>query len=162
MEKTSDRLQKILRQVVELRSREWTRLGISTTIDLQPTPTFLHRKDSFNLLSYTWLINAEEAAVRNPGEASNIAAHFHDELQRKVRMRLRTTAPHCPRASDRCLNLSKRPRLPVTGAGSAHTVRNIVERIEARWFDTTRGSGTIFIVELSRENWITATSSRGF
>ena|SRR5947209_5486744 len=146
-------VQKILSQVVEWRSREWTRLGITTTIDLQPTPPVLAQEGQLQLAFLHLLINAEEAAVRNPVQPRISLHTAHDDLQRKVRIEIQDNGPGIPRADrDQVFKPFYTTKAAGTGAGlGLTTARNIVERHRGRvWFETTRGTGTTFIVELNR------------
>jgi len=144
-------VRKILSQVVELRSREWTRLGINTTIDLQPTPPVLAQQGQLQLAFLHLLINAEEAAVRNSGEPRISLHTAHDDLHRKIRVEIEDNGPGIPRADrDQVFKPFYTTKAAGTAAGlGLTTVRTIVERHRGRvWFETTRGTGTTFIVEL--------------
>jgi signal transduction histidine kinase len=144
-------LQEVLRQVVELRSRERTRLGISTTVDLRPTPLIRAQGGQLQLALLHLLINAEEAAVQNPVQARISVRAIHDNAQHLVRIEIEDNGPGISRtARDLVFKpfFTTKPAGTATGFGLT-AVRNIVERHQGRvWFKTEKQKGTTFIVEL--------------
>jgi signal transduction histidine kinase len=144
-------LQKVLGQVVELRNRERTRLGISTAIDFQPMPPIHGQEGQLQLAFLHLLINAEEAAAQNSVQARISVRAAYDKVQHHVRIEIEDNGPGIAIAVREQVFkpfFSTKPAGTATGLGLA-TVRNIVERHRGRvWFETTRGIGTTFIVEL--------------
>jgi len=144
-------LKKVLGQAIELRSNEWKRLGIGATIDLRPTPPIHAREGELQLAFLHLLVNAEEAAVRNPLQGRISVRAFHDATRHQVVIEIEDSGSGIPtEARDQVF----KPFYTTKAAGTATglgltTVRNIVERHHGRvWFETTKGSGTKFIVEL--------------
>jgi signal transduction histidine kinase len=145
-------LNKVLGQVIELRSREWKRLGISAIIDLQPAPPLDAQKGELELAFLHLLINAEEAAVRNSSEGRISVRAFHDVPQHRFRIEVEDSGPGIPEAAREEVftpfYTTKADSTATTGLGLT-MVRDIVERHRGRvWFETTKGQGTTFIVEL--------------
>ena len=148
-DQTAD-LQKVVRQVVELRSREWTRLGISAAIDLRPTPPIRAQEGQLQLALLHLLINAEEAAVRNSVQARISVRAAHDTAQHLVRIEIEDNGTGISRPDREQVFkpfFTTKPAGTATGFGLT-TVRNVVERHRGRvWFKTERRKGTTFIVE---------------
>jgi signal transduction histidine kinase len=144
-------LKKVLEQVIDLRSREWKRLGISTVIDLRPTPPIPAQEGELQLAFLHLLINAEEAAVRNSLDGRIFVRASHDAAGRQVRIEIEDSGPGIPSAAREQVFrhfYTTKAAGTATGLGLT-TVRNIVERHRGRvWFETKKGRGTTFIVEL--------------
>jgi len=144
-------LRRVLEQIVELRSREWTRLGISGAIDLQITPPVQAQESQLQLAFLHVVVNAEQAAAQNPIKGQISVYALHDKSKRHVRIEIADNGPGIPRASrERVFKPFFTTRPAGTAAGLGLTmVRTIVEQHRGRvWFETTRRKGTTFIIEL--------------
>jgi signal transduction histidine kinase len=143
-------LEKVLGQVLELRSREWERLGIGAVVGLEPAPSVNAHEGQLQLAFLHLLINAEEAAVRNPSQHQIGVRSFYDASQRKLRVEIEDSGPGIPSSvRDQIFRPFFTTKAPGTATGlGLTTVRNIIERYHGRvWFETTRKKGTTFIVE---------------
>jgi signal transduction histidine kinase len=144
-------LRKVLEQIVELRSREWTRLGISAAVDLQMTPPVQACESHLQLAFMHLVVNAEQAAAQNPTQAQISVHALHDKFKRQVRIEVADNGPGIPKgAREQVFKpfFTTRPTGSSTGLGLS-IARTIVEQHRGRvWFETTRGKGTTFIIEL--------------
>ena len=148
--RTTD-LENLLRQIIELRRREWEHFGISATIDLQPMPAIHVQEGQLQLAFMHLLLNAEEACIRNPIEKRISVRALHIDERRAIQIEIEDNGPGIPKAAQ---ELVFKPFYTTKAVGSAAglgltAVRAIVERHHGRvWFVARRGRGTIFTVEL--------------
>jgi signal transduction histidine kinase len=144
-------LEDLLRQIVELRRREWDNFGISATIELKSMPPIHVQEGQLQLAFMHLLLNAEDACMRNPMEKRIAVRAQHIDDRRAIQIEVEDNGPGIPKAAQEQVFKAFYTTKAVgsaTGLGLT-AVRAIVERHHGRvWFVTKRGRGTIFTVEL--------------
>src|SRR5438105_1011713 len=148
--RTTD-LENLLRQIIELRRREWEHFGISATIELESMPAIHVQQGQLQLAFMHLLLNAEDACIRNPIEKRISVRAQHIDERRAIQIEIEDNGPGIPKAAQ---ELVFKPFYTTKAVGSAAglgltAVRAIVERHHGRvWFVARRGRGTIFTIEL--------------
>ena len=144
-------LEKLLRQVIELRRQEWEHFGISATIELESMPAIHVQQGQLQLAFMHLLLNAEDACVRNPIEKRISVRAQHIDERRAIQIEIEDNGPGIPKAAhEQVFKAFYTTKAAGSAAGLGLTaVRAIVERHHGRvWFVTRRGRGTTFTVEL--------------
>lgn len=144
-------LRKLLEEIVELRSREWSRLGITATVNLQTMPAVPAQAPQLQLAFLHVLVNAEQAAAQNSIQARISIHALYDKTKHMVRIEIADNGPGIPKAvRERVFQpfFTTRPGGNAPGLGLT-LARNIVQQHRGRvWFETAKGTGTTFIIEL--------------